>query len=107
MFPGILTVTALVQPLLSVPVTVYVPAVLKVAVSPVCPSDHRKVYPGVPPLAEAVAVALETQVTEPETVALRLSAGGWVSVAEAVAVPLPPAPVTVTVYVPAARLMAV
>ena len=53
-----LTELVVVQPFASVILTVYNPIANPVAVCVVCPLLHRKVYPGVPPEALAVASPL-------------------------------------------------
>ena len=94
-----------VQPLASVPVTVYVPAARPVFAAVVVPLDHKNPTAPVPPVELAVAapVELPKQRTLVGAPTLTLSAAaGWVIVTEATEVQ-PFASVPVTVYVPAAR----
>ena len=91
-----------VHPLLSVTLTVYVPADNPVAVILVCPLGfHKYVYGAVPPLAAAVAVpVLPPLHATPVLVAVTLTGAGWVIVKLIDAIhPLESR--TVTVYVPA------
>jgi hypothetical protein len=91
-------VAVIVQPLKSVVVTVYVPAVNPEAVSPVPPEGaHEYVYGEVPPFAVTVAVAVEPpkHVTSVLTV-VAASTGGCVIVTLVVTIQ-PTLSVTVTV----------
>ena len=94
------TVAVCIQPLASVTVTVYVPALSPVAVGVVCTGVvfHEYVYGAVPPVAFTVAVPLfpplHNTFVEPATTAL--STGGCVILTDAVPVQ-PLESVTVTV----------
>ena len=92
-----------VQPLASVTVTEYNPAVSPASVAPLPPEDQEYVYPGVPSIAVAVADPSlpplhETSADDTETV----SSTGSLITAEALDVH-PFASVTTTVYDPAGR----
>jgi hypothetical protein len=93
-------VAVVVQPLLSVTVTVYRPAGRAVAVMAVCIGElfHEYVYGAVPPAGIAVAVPVELpkQFTLVWLVVAVSAAAGWVTVAFAVVVH-PLLSVTVTV----------
>ena len=96
-----------VQPLASVTVTPYAPAVREATEVPAAPLDHARESAPVPPLAEALAPPFEPplQVTLESTMEERSNAGGSVNDTEAVTGPQPLASVTETVCVPAAKFI--
>ena len=100
----IVTVVVTVQPLLSVTVTVQIPAVNPVTVAVDCAgtgSFHRYVYASVPPAPVAMACPLLPPLHDILVcVVVTVSTTGWVITAVCVAVQ-PLASVTVTVQVPA------
>jgi hypothetical protein len=103
------TEVVVVQPLASVAVTLYVPAIKPLAVAVFWPLFHRYVIAPVPPVPAAVADPFAPP--KQDTLVLVLivtdtAVAGCVITAVAVLVQLF-ASVTVTVYVPAARPVAV
>ena len=93
-----------VQPLASVPVTVYVPATRPVAVLDVCPFDHTKLTVPVPPVEDAVAIPVESPKQEMLVCEATYvtKAVGWVT-GKFLLVVQPLASVTVHVQVPGVK----